>query len=252
MRLLLALALLLPVVALADPAFRSSATQSATSAGSRTCAEPAGAADGDVLLAFVTMSDDAGKASTAWDVPSGWLEVVQGYTDDAAMTDIRYSVQYRVRSGDTGSTVWTYGDGTSYLGASRCTIAAYSGVVGPFDVPYDDHIQLQINATNITTGWIGGAPAPIDVTSDDALVVLIQFLTATSSSGTYVSPSGYADDVEQMLTNRSHMFASKLVSAGTETPGAWDHIDISSNADAVDFTLALRSAAINSAARIRR
>lgn len=245
MRFLLALAIFLPMLTwAADPAFVSASSLASSAESARTCAEPAGAAEGDIFIGFASMMDDAGVSAKDFGTPSGWTRLDSHFTTDfgdaAGTEDVRVVVDYIIRGGSAPALTWEY-DGGSTTGSIRCTVLAFRPVLtsAPFDVTFaeGDHRVEQLNVANGTI-WTGDGPPAVDVVTDGALVVVLQY---RSNTGTLrVAPSGYTIVSDTATTNRAHLVAVKsITTAGTETPGAWGTTDLAGGTDALDYTLVL-------------
>lgn len=237
-------ALIASQAAASYPTFVSTTTGSnASNVSNIACTDPSGTVDLDVAL--ITMMDDAGVATKSINVPSGWVELDQHFTTNFGTTtgasDIRASLQYRIRTGaESGSTTWTY-DGGSTTGQMRCTTAGYVNASGaPLDVTFvgGSH-RVEHNQVSDNTNWTAGGPQPITTVTARTTVVALQYRT---NNGTLrVAPTGYTIRADQAATNRAHLFADRAIAGpGTETPGAWGTTGLSSAADALDYTIAIR------------
>lgn len=236
-RILLALALLLPLGAQAAITFIAGSMAQSSPVLSRTPTEPTGTAQDDLVLAFCSL-DDNGNASGTWTAPGDFTQIDQ-FQVGVATFDHTVYLGYKIRGASEGSGYTFSNSGTA--GALECSLTSWRGVntSTPLDVTYvkATHYRETLNDAGAT------AAKAITTATNNAWVVLVEHW---NNDNTYTAgaPSGYTLDYDNAAqANRNVVFAHKAIgTAGAETPGAWTHSNLSATVDSASFTLALKPA----------
>ena len=192
--------------------------------------EPAGAQENDLIIGF-SFVNSTGRTLTK---PNDFTQLtVKENTSTMGLF-------YKVRGATEGDGYTFSYDGNP--GSSGVTLVTYRGVdtANPFDVTYSEanHYEVGTNQPNL-------AAAAITTVTNNAWVLLLELIQATIS-GQAGPPSGYTEDADYMTGagggRGQYVCHKQVVSAGTETPGAFTHVDTNGTADPRIFTLALRPA----------
>lgn len=210
------------------------ATASNASQTSLTPTEPAGAAEGDVIVAIGTV-----QLSTAtWTDPADFTELSQENYGNLANVGVAY-LGYKVRGADAGSGYAFSHDGAAeqMAVALMCFNAVDTGT--PLDVTFVEATHSNEALSNCLQ-----APSAITTVTDNAWVLVIKAWTGAVAGVTHGAPSGYTLRTDLTNANRSIASATKEVSpAGTETPGVWTTTGTSeADEDMINYTIALRPA----------
>lgn len=209
-----------------------------SSATSLTCAEPAGAAQDDLILGVCKRGNDTDDGD--WVDPADWTQIdLQDET--LGNPNTQYYLGRKVRGSGAGNALtFTFGGTASGM---TCVITAWRDIdtSSPLDVTYSDGSHYNANNNAITT-----AAQPITTATDGAIVILLQGITQEVDSA--APPSGYTERAQvpdATVNNNRHLYVVSKVktTAGVETPGAWGHVDSDADADGAQYTIALRPAA---------
>ncbi len=210
-------------------AFVGSETNSANSADSIIVDVHGSVIDGHVGLAFYSWSDNDGIPLTM----TGWTQIDEH--ESAAST---HGIWRRVASSEPGD--YTMSGDSSGTKNITGVIAWWSGVdtTTPLDVVFvhDDAYKRDVNSQTPT-------PQPITTATDGAVVVLYS-VTNNNNISDVAPPTNYTEraDIDDGTWRHVELCDRTIVSATTETPGAFLHADIDATDDTIMYTLALRPA----------
>lgn len=214
-----------PLPAAAAISFVDENTSVANPSTSETPTEPTGAAEGDIIVCFGTH----GATDGSWTDPADFTELDQ--VASAASADMY--IGYKIRGADAGN-----GYTFSYSGtgdAMRVTCLAWTGDAPQLDVTY-----VRASHHNSQTNDAGATAAPaITTNTNGAVAVIFQHIEADGAF-TQGVPTGYTSRADHQVNDRVHQIVEKsIVTATTETPGAWNHTDVGATADSSNFTIAI-------------
>lgn len=206
---------------------------------SETPSEPSGTQEGDVVLCFATLTNNAQDA--AWVDPADFTEITQKL-NALGNPDILYYLGYKVRGATAGN-----GYQFSYTGTASAHTVSLVTLRG-----VDPNNVLDVNYVEgshfVGTERSGSPPAndaapAITVVTPGAFVVVLSGYSQ-QISGDAGPPSGYTELLDALngaSSGRGQYIAGKTVaSAGVETPGVYTHTDTNGTADIGNFTLAFR------------
>lgn len=209
-------------------AFRSAATAANGAAPvSLTVTKPSGVVDGDVMIAFVTISAD----KTIVAAPGGWIQLDSRSTGSAT-GDCLTAVWYRVASSEGANYVWDFSGGADAAAA----IVAYSGASTSAPVQVSGYRLMSSSATTHTS--------PSVSTSSDNTVTISAYGTNPVFNGdtTFTTPAGLTARAEADpgvgTTNRAVLavYDKVTASAGATSDKA---TTINNSAKGVAFTVAI-------------
>lgn len=187
-------------------------------------------ASGDVaILGYMNDFSSATHSQTA----GGSFTQIDSFFSTAGR-DRTSSLWYRVLDG-TESTITFTSTSSSEEAALLCTVwRGVDTVSGPFDVTYVQATHMKDAPQNNTNF----DAATIVTNTDGAVVVLIETITHDEITATG-APTDYTIAGDELASYANVVMAYKEVAtAGTEDPGAWNHIGFAVS-EAVHFTIAL-------------
>lgn len=209
-------------------AFRSAATAANGAAPvSLAVTKPAGVVDGDVMVAFVTISADQSIAAA----PSGWT-LLDSRSTGSATGDCLTAVWYRVAASEGSSYVWDFSGGADAAAA----IVAYSSV--------STSAPIQVSGYRLMSSSSVTHTAPSVSTSSDDTLTISAYGTNPVFNGdlTFTTPSGLTARAEADpgagTTNRAvlKVFDKATSSAGTTGDKA---TTINNSSKGVAFTVTI-------------
>lgn len=189
-------------------------------------AKPAGVVDGDVMVAFVTISAD--KTIVAG--PAGWT-LLDTQVTGSATGDCRCAAYYRVAASEGSAYVWDFSGGADCAAA----ILAYSGAGAD---------QVDTFTSRLMAGSTTDHTAPSVTTSSDT-AVLMAYGTNPFFNGdtTFTTPSGLTARAEADpgagTTNRAVLKVFDLA-ATAATPTGTKVTTLNNSAKGVAFTVGLK------------
>lgn len=194
-------------------AFRSASNSGRAAGGNLTATEPAGAAEGDILVAIWEQDNSA----VTLGLPAGWTEVQRG-NDGSAFA---WVVGYIVRGASAPSLTFT-ASGSQYR---ECIIVCISG--GEFDA-----VQV---ATGSASSGNANPPSATASTASDLAVAMVYFWAGYNSPGP-TAPSGYTAASSAWGTGGGGGAAYRSLSAsGAEDPGVFANGNGTANYVTVTF-----------------
>ena len=204
---------------MASPAFRAQTHELGSGEQSFTATEPAGSANGDVIIAAVLL-----EAGTNLSTPAGWT-LRAGPVDAGPYTGWIFSIR---RGSSAPALGWTWTT-NSYF---EFHLSGWSGAVASGEY-IDDEADGGTTTTNAPNG-----PAVTTTTTDTTVVSIV--MTWAGWGGASAAPSGYTE--RDAFDGFDVGLADKAVGAPTtEDPGAWGGTN---GSDAVwTYTLAIASQA---------
>jgi hypothetical protein len=209
---------------MASPAFRAQTHELGSGEQSFTATEPAGSAEGDVILAAVLL-----EAGTNLNTPSGWT-LLAGPVDPGPYLGWLFAIR---RGASAPALGWTWTT-NSYF---EFHLGAWSGCVSS-----GEFIDAQADGGTATTNAPNG-PAVTTQTTDTTVISFAWTWAGWGASST--PPTGYTE--RDAFDGFDVGFADKAIgSPTTEDPGAWGGTN---GSDAVwTYTIALASQAAAAAA----
>lgn len=240
--ILLSACFLISFSAVSQISFVNGSSSYNISATSITPTEPTSTAENDVVIAFCSIHSE----DSTWTDPSDFTQIDNQATAHAGIESHSY-IGYKVRASDAGS-----GYQFDYTGGTaddiKCTLSSWRGV----DASVLDVTYVKASHYNETDQDAAATAAqPITTNTNNAWVILHQYTWENSHTGG--APTNYTLNHESDSQNAVHHIASReITSAGTETPGGWNHTDVQAAADSYNYTLALQPASSNSSLRRRR
>ena len=199
--------------------------------------KPVGTAEDHLLLAIMAAATGPAPVGN-WTPASGFSEIVDVESDSGR--DRRVAVAWKIAGASEPSNyTFTNANDQRIFGI----MTAWSGVdtSTPFDVSYVDgtHRTEGNNDENVAAG-------PITTVTNEALVVLLQYITHNDITATGM-PTGYTEAYAENgndFDGQGVIAYKAVASAGLETPGVWTHTENGTGVnDTTNVTVALRPAA---------
>lgn len=253
MRLLLALALLIPALACADLVQVGSSTvcssvSSISETKSAVCDKPTGTADGDFLVAFLWASSAQAVNPIQMAEPAGWTLIREVSAVQSTRTGA-IGIYTKVASSEGASWQWdTDDDDAAAVLSMAVSVTALRGQAETqLDVTYAsgshedtaDTARITVDAPDITTVTRNA----LVMTFFGAHIALITDIDA---------PSGMSLLAENVANGRNLGVASVAQGdPGAVSPGSWNNTGSGTTTRAIGATIAIR-AKPNSALRRRR
>ena len=216
-------------------------TNTDTTGTSITGIEPAGTQQGDLVLALVQSAET--PSTGTWTPPTDFVEI-DSFAETTGNKDSHWWLGYKIRGATAGDGYQFDFSGTS--DSLSIVLDTFRGVSqsNPLDVTWSraSHYAAYDSGTND----VNTAAQDIVVATDSAWVVLLQAVSR-SISGEAAPPSGYTernDALTSQALNKGLYVCTKLVTDGTENPGVFQHTDVTGDADAKTFTIALRPSGV--------
>ena len=193
--------------------------------------EPSGAAEGDLMLAFGNINETDGD----WSVPADFTLIQQNLV--TVGFDSTCFIAYKIRGSDAGSGYSFGWDGTDTsarvcLAAYR-TDTAYDLIIEP---TYNNSLHFLQNDGVPTDTDYNAAARPITTLTDGAMVALCYNSVGSILTG-FSPPTNYSQRKAAAATSNIYLCDRVITSAGTETPGVFNHTG--SGQDQRTFTIAI-------------
>lgn len=189
-------------------AYRSGA--SAIGGANPTGTEPAGAALNDILVAIITINNNATAPITS---PSGWTDLYNGEINLSGIDRLGWRVSYIRRGGSAPSLAWT--TAASY---TEIYIAAFSGV----DTTTAIDSQSSTGGTGNTQGHNSDPPSTTAVSS--SAMAITGATMWQGSVTTFGAPTGYSVAVTNGAGENTALAYKLLSASGAENPGAFSGV----------------------------